>query len=117
MEIPVNHAAVDRVTEYKMNEATLLGIGRFSYIDGKAIVRYFDAGSRVLIGAFSSIATGVQFFLRANHHLEWITTYPFREMPWPADVPKPAGAHDNLKDDIVLGSDVWVGEGARLMPG
>ena len=117
MEIPTSHAAVDRVTEYKMNEFPLLTIGRFSYIDGKAIIRYYEALSRVLIGAFCSVATGVQFFLRANHHLEWISTYPLREMPWPADVPKPAAAHSNLKGDIVLGHDVWVGEGVRFMPG
>ena len=117
MDIPIKHAAADGVSEFKVNEIPLLTIGRFSYIDGPAIVRYYDEWSRVFIGAFCAIATGVQFFMRANHHLEWVTTYPLREMPWPADMPKPDGAHDNLKGDITLGHDIWVGEGVRFMPG
>jgi hypothetical protein len=40
----------------------------------------------VRIGNFSSVATNATFFLRANHHPEWVTVFTLPAMPWPADV-------------------------------
>ena len=73
--------------------------------------------SSIRIGSFCSVATNTGFFLRTNHHPEWLTTYAMEMIPWPAETPKPAAAHARLKGDIEIGSDVWVGEGARFMPG
>jgi carbonic anhydrase/acetyltransferase-like protein (isoleucine patch superfamily) len=38
-------------------------------------------------------------------------------MPCPADGARPIAPHANLKGDIEIGSDVWVGVGAYFMPG
>ncbi|HXP74650.1 MAG TPA: CatB-related O-acetyltransferase [Stellaceae bacterium] len=118
MAIPVSHhRPVDRPTEYTLNDYPVLSLGRFSYIDGQAWLHFYAELSSIRIGSFCSVATNTGFFLRANHHPEWLTTYAMELIPWPEETPKPAAVHARLKGDIEIGSDVWVGEGARFMPG
>jgi acetyltransferase-like isoleucine patch superfamily enzyme len=117
MILAVTHLAVDRHSAYNFEDFNVLSIGRFSYIDGNALIHHFAEKSTVAIGQFSSIASNTAFFLRANHRSEWITTYPIAMMPWPAALPKPAHPHKHGKGDITIGNDVWVGEGARFLPG
>jgi virginiamycin A acetyltransferase len=73
-------------------------------------------GDRLVIGRFCSIASGATFILNGGNHLtDTVSTYPFsifgsgweRAEPesWPS------------RGDIVVGSDVWIGFGATLMPG
>jgi hypothetical protein len=42
MDIAISHAAVDRVTEYTLNDYPILTIGRFSYLDGRALIYFYD---------------------------------------------------------------------------
>lgn len=117
MTVALTHTPVDRVSEYKLEEFSVLIIGRFSYINGHALIHWHDALSTIRIGNFSSIAVNTAFFLRTNHHTEWISTYAMELIPWPAESPRPADAHASQKGDIALGNDVWIGEGTRFMPG
>ncbi len=117
MEIPVSHAPVDRVTTFWFQDYPVLVVGRFTYLHGRSLIQFQNVLSPVRIGHFCSVANGASFFLRTDHHQDWVTTYPVHIMPWPPDVPKPVAAHDHHKGDIAVGSDVWIGEGARLMPG
>ncbi len=117
MAIPVSHAPVDRVSEYKLKESAVLSIGRFSYVDGQAWILWYGELSAIRIGSFSSIATNTVFFLRTNHHPEWICTYPIEMIPWPAETARPVDMHVGQKGDISVGNDVWIGEGTRIMPG
>ena len=117
MGLPIQHAQVDRATDYFANDQLILTIGRFSYIDGRALVYFYKEISTIRIGNFCAVARNVSFYLRANHHVEWVTTYPIDLMPWPDEVPKPEEAHAKLDGDIIIGNDVWIGEGARFLPG
>jgi acetyltransferase-like isoleucine patch superfamily enzyme len=71
--------------------------------------------ARVHIGAYCSIALGVEFSIGGNHRPEWISTYPFRvEMgmpdPW-------TDQHIRTERDIRIGNDVWIGRQALILPG
>jgi acetyltransferase-like isoleucine patch superfamily enzyme len=71
--------------------------------------------ARVRIGAYCSIAAGVELMVGGNHRADWISTYPFRvvwEMPgaW-------ADGHPRPESDIEIGNDVWIGAQALIMPG
>ena len=76
-----------------------------------------EPGSRKLfIGKYCSIADHVAIIL-SNHRVE-VTTYPFRSlsMCWPETygrLPKDHVARDDLK----IGSDVWIGYRAIILPG
>jgi acetyltransferase-like isoleucine patch superfamily enzyme len=67
------------------------------------------------IGAYSSIATGSVFTLGGNHRPDWVSTFPFRVL-W--DMPGAwTDGHPRPEQDIVVGSDVWVGSDALILPG
>jgi acetyltransferase-like isoleucine patch superfamily enzyme len=71
--------------------------------------------ARLSIGAYTSIAAGVEFALGGNHRADWVSTYPFRVAFGLA------GAHDDghprPERDIFVGSDVWLGYSALVLPG
>jgi acetyltransferase-like isoleucine patch superfamily enzyme len=117
MLIQIAHSAVDRKTDYSTRAGVLCSIGRFSYVDSHAYIVHFDLQSTVHIGNFTSIAANSYFFMKTNHHVDWVATYPMELMPWDDAVPKPAGAHAGNKSDITIGNDVWIGEGVRVLPG
>jgi acetyltransferase-like isoleucine patch superfamily enzyme len=69
----------------------------------------------VHIGAYCSIAAGVEFFVGGNHRPDWVSTYPFRVIwglpdAWTDGHPRP-------ERDIEVGSDVWIGSQAMILPG
>jgi len=117
MPLTVSHTAVDRPTVYNLNDFPLLTIGRFSYIDAPGTIFFFSEVSPIRIGNFCSIARHVSFFLRTSHRADWVTQYPLTAMPWPDGVARPQNPHLHGKSDIDIGSDVWVGEGVRFLPG
>lgn len=75
---------------------------------------------RLIVGKFCSIATGVKFMMGGNqgHNHKWISTYPLDNLDNDFDnyqtVPPKAYA---LKGDTIIGSDVWIGAEAMIMPG
>ncbi len=100
-------------------------VGDYTYYDDPAgmqefernVLYHFDfIGDRLIIGKFCSIATGVKFIMNGgNHRTDWLTNYPFPVFggDWAAAMPD----HWPNKGDTVIGSDVWIGHGATLMPG
>jgi acetyltransferase-like isoleucine patch superfamily enzyme len=71
--------------------------------------------AHVHLGAYCSIAVGVEFVVGGNHRPDWVSTYPFRVlwgMPgaWTDGHPRPEG-------DITVGNDVWIGTQALILPG
>ena len=66
------------------------------------------------IGAFCSIASGVQIFLGGEHRIDWVTTYPFSEF-WEAG--KQIIGHPHTKGDVTIGNDVWIGSEAVILSG
>lgn len=103
-------------------------VGEYTYYSGYYHARHFedfcvrylspDEGvkDKLIIGRFCSIGSGASFILCGNqgHRHDWVTTYPFYYTP---DLNE--GAADGFlpKGDTVVGSDVWIGTEAMIMPG
>lgn len=103
-------------------------VGRYSYYAGYYHGHSFDhcaryllpdeGADRLIIGSFCSIGSGVAFIMAGNqgHRHDWISTFPFYWMP---EVPAFAEAANGYQPagDTVIGSDVWIGSEAIIMPG
>lgn len=102
--------------------------GRYSYYSGYYHGHGFDDRARYLlpdpeadkliVGSFCSIGSGAAFIMAGNqgHRNEWVSTFPFHFM---TEVPAFAGAANGYlpAGDTVVGSDVWIGSEAIIMPG
>ena len=67
------------------------------------------------IGRYCSIAGDVRIIV-ANHAVDRVTTYPFAAMHriWPS---APSDKSDHVSRGVVIGNDVWIGQGAVILPG
>lgn len=104
----------------------LIEVGAFTYYDDPDDATAFETRNvlyhygpeRLVIGRYCALATGVRFLMNgANHRLDGPSTFPFPSMggSWAENV-------DLLVDlpsrgDTVVGDDVWIGNGATVMPG
>jgi acetyltransferase-like isoleucine patch superfamily enzyme len=71
--------------------------------------------ARAHFGSYCSIAVGVELLLGGNHRADWVSTYPFRVL-W--NLPGAlSDGHPRPEPDIEIGSDVWIGTKAMVMPG
>lgn len=105
-----------------------ISVGRYSYYSGYYHGHGFDDCARfvlpdpdadkLIVGSFCSIGSGAAFIMAGNqgHRNDWISTFPFHFMP---EVPAFAGAANGYQPagDTVIGSDVWIGSEAIIMPG
>lgn len=88
-----------------------MGIGSY----GEPQVYAWEAGTKLSIGNYCSIADGVRILLGGEHRTDWITTSPLRVLN---DLPGAWGdGHPATKGDIHIGSDVWIGTGAIILSG
>ena len=73
--------------------------------------------SRLIIGRYCSIAAGVSVFMGGNHHVEWVSTYPFSSFGGVR--PGAAGRTDHpvSNGDVRIGNDVWIGQSATILSG
>ena len=72
---------------------------------------------KLVIGKFCLIACGAKFlFNSANHTLSSLSTYPFPIFyeEWGLDV-KDVGSAWDVKGDITIGNDVWIGYEAAIL--
>jgi acetyltransferase-like isoleucine patch superfamily enzyme len=92
----------------------LFEVGRFTY--GTPRVLTFGPGvPRVEIGAFCSIADGVEILLNGNHRPDWVSTYPFRiQLHMPGML---ADGQPTSRGPVKIGSDVWIGREALILSG
>ncbi len=104
-------------------------IGDYTYYDDpheperfaeKCVLYHYDfIGDRLVIGRFCAIATGVRFVMNgANHAMGGLTTYPFQifGQGWEEGF-DPASIEAGYRGDTVVGSDVWIGMEALILPG
>lgn len=70
---------------------------------------------RLVIGRFCQIANGARFITAsANHRFDGISSYPFAIFHGdPAGRPSMPARFP----DTVIGNDVWIGDGATILPG
>ena len=87
-------------------------IGDWTY--GSPAVMGSHDGCSLRIGRFCSISAGVLIFLGGEHRYDWVTTYPFSAVC--PDAHSFQG-HPRSKGPVVLGNDVWIGQGATIMSG
>ena len=97
-------------------------VGDFTYIadsDFESHVTHFYPWSRdkLIIGKFCQIAAGVEFVMNdANHQMNAVSTFPFYTLEgW--EMEPPASSDMPFKGDTVIGSDVWIGQNAVILPG
>lgn len=105
-------------------------VGRYSYYSGyyhghgfDDCARYLspdrDDVDRLVVGSFCSIGSGAAFVMAGNqgHRHDWASSFPFFYMA--GEEPAFADAADAFQraGDTVIGSDVWIGSEAMLMPG
>jgi acetyltransferase-like isoleucine patch superfamily enzyme len=79
-------------------------------------IRWWGEAVALKIGRYCSIAGAVTIFLGGNHRSDRITTYPFSHIAaWPgaADIK----GHPSTNEDVVIGSDVWLGQGCTVLSG
>jgi hypothetical protein len=77
--------------------------------------------SRVVIGKYCSISSGVTFIL-GNHKMNNVSTYPFLSFgsSWPRSnrlESDHASINPDQQSDLVVGNDVWIGHGATIFSG
>jgi chloramphenicol O-acetyltransferase type B len=87
-------------------------VGRWTY--GVPEIKYDNKGGNLEIGAFCSIACGVQILLGGNHRMDWVTTYPFY-VYWDSARYIPSPSHS--KGDVIIKNDVWIGENVTILSG
>lgn len=101
-------------------------VGDYTYYDDFENVENFEknvkylfdfTGDKLIIGKFCMIASDVTFIMNgANHLSDAISTYPFAIFgkDWSNAM---EGKSYPIKNDTVVGNDVWIGYGATIMPG
>src|SRR5829696_7081952 len=59
-----------------------------AYSYGRPKVRFPESGRKLTIGRYCSIADRVEILLGGDHRTDWVTTYPFDNLPglWPRAV-------------------------------
>lgn len=92
----------------------LFEIGKWSYISSAKLTHYFEPLTPITIGNCTSIAENVTFIGPSNHHWEWISSYPIEIFN---SFDRTKEMHNNQKNGIEIGSNVWIGTGVTIMPG
>lgn len=85
-------------------------IGNGTY--GELTVLDFGKNSKLSIGHFCSIASGVVFNLSGDHDSKLVSTYPFK-----VKYLKTAEREAVTKGNINVADDVWIGQNAIIMSG
>lgn len=74
----------------------------------------FDGKTSLHIGRYCSIAPEVRIFLGGEHHVDWVTTYPFSAIEREA---RQYPGHPHTKGPVTIENDVWIGYGAIILSG
>ncbi len=94
-----------------------ISVGRYTYGFENLMIRQWNEGAALKIGAFCSFANNINIFLGGNHRTDWITTFPFGHIFQEELGGSEILGHPSTKGDVVIGNDVWIGSGATIMSG
>jgi acetyltransferase-like isoleucine patch superfamily enzyme len=106
-QLKFSHSAREQTTAYYYGEKRILTVGAFSYI-GEITITVYDLGPEIYIGKYSSIANDVEFVIVSDHSHDLVSQYPFNN---------PSKGSAKESSDFVIGSDVWIGKGVKLLRG
>lgn len=84
-------------------------VGDYTY--GTPQIFNYGKTSNLKIGKFCSIARDVKFILGGVHNTKGATTYPLEE------VFNVGNNKTFTKGDLIIGNDVWIGQGAMILSG
>lgn len=87
-----------------------IGLGTY----GMPRVHDWHEGSTLKIGAYCSIADGVNILLGGGHRTDWVSCYPF---PGFIEEARHVPDYGGTRGDVVIGSDVWLGMGCTILSG
>lgn len=90
-----------------------------TYFDRHVNIITWSDDYRVYLGKYNSIGRDCNFFLHANHRVDWVTTSSQLWGPVTyeiADVHMRLG-HPSCKGDIIIENDVWIGAKSTIMSG
>ncbi len=90
-------------------------IGEHTY--GRPKVRFPEAGAKLSIGRYGSIADKVEIMLGGDHRTDWVTTFPFSAFRTRWRQAPEGDAYHRSRGDVVIGHDVWLGSGCLIMSG
>jgi acetyltransferase-like isoleucine patch superfamily enzyme len=77
-------------------------------------VKHEHPDARLTIGNYCSIAKNVAIFLGGNHHVDWVSSYPFPAFHTQA---KHIQDYVTTRGDVTVGSDVWLCQNATILSG
>ena len=99
----------NQTTSQNMFDTSLVNVGKNTY-GGIRVIAY-NNDCKLIIGSYCSIGPETTFLLSGEHHINRLTTYPFK-------VRVLGEASESFgKGDIVLDDDVWIGYGAIINSG
>ena len=85
--------------------------GRHTY--GDPVVMNYLASAKLVIGDYCSIADGVEILLGGEHHLEFVSTFPFDPVMGCHNIP----GYPHTNGDVTIGNDVFIGRNAMILSG
>ena len=88
----------------------LVQVGKETY--GELNVISYGINTKLTIGSYCSISNDVVFLLDVEHHIDTLSTYPFK-----VKIIGECRYEAFSKGDIVIEDDVWIGYGAMIMSG
>ena len=93
--------------------------GKYSYISGDTFsFKWPDINSKVIIGNFCSISTGLQVYFGGNHRIDRVTTFPFGIRNSDIFNKFDGSGHPAIsKGPIIIGNDVWIGTNVIIFAG
>jgi acetyltransferase-like isoleucine patch superfamily enzyme len=92
-----------------------MSYGKHTY--GKLTVLRQSKNSKLHVGNFCSIASGVSVFLGGNHRTDWVTTFPFGHIHKSIFNKFNGDGHPITRGDVNIGNDVWIGLNVSIMSG
>lgn len=92
---------------------------RGTYFDRNVNIISWSDDYHIHLGKYNSIGRDCNFFLHANHRIDWITT---SSQLWGPVTPEIADMHMKMghptcKGDIIIENDVWIGAKSTIMSG
>jgi len=92
-------------------------VGDYTY--GLPEIFWYGECANLIIGKFCSIAKDVNIFLGGEHHLDFVTSYPFSVYPFDWLSIKNIKKLDfrPSKGNVEIGNDVWIGSSATILSG
>ena len=92
---------------------------RGTYFDRNVNIISWSDDYHIQLGKYNSIGRDCNFFLHANHRVDWITT---SSQLWGPVTPQIADQHMKMghptcKGNIVIENDVWIGAKSTIMSG